>query len=184
MIRIQLAAGRLAHRQPLSGSPVTGYKGTRTFSKTESVTLAVPSQLALLCLIPCLWPSPIARPALSKDNLRSHQLQTSSAAWHRILQSGRGSLGSLSASLCLLCMRSWICLALSDLHISSLGLEDLWWLASCLDHSFSGGLTSASGQPERESWSFPEIDKGGYELNLGWGNSWGDPLVVTSSSVS
>lgn len=121
MIRIQLAAGRLAHRHPLSGSLVTGYKGTKTFSKTESVTLAVPSQLTRLCLTPCLWPSLIVHPALSKDNPRSHRLQISNAAWYRILQ---------SASLCLLCMRSWIRLALSDLCISSLGSEDLLWLAS------------------------------------------------------
>lgn len=64
----------------------------------------------------------------------------------------------------------------SDLSIASVGSEGLRCLLIC--------WASASGQPERENWSFRslEIDKGGYELNLERGKSCVDPSAATPTA--
>lgn len=64
----------------------------------------------------------------------------------------------------------WLFLTFASLHW---GQRICNGLPPCLDHSSSGRLASASGQPERESWRLPDIDKGVHELNLGRGNSCG-----------
>ena len=103
-----------------------GYKGTISLSKTTSVTLCL---IPFLCLslIPALLYIRTVHTALSKDNPRSRWLQTSNAGWHRIPWSGCGSLGSLSAGLCLLWMGHEFIWLSDGLSITSLGLEGLQW---------------------------------------------------------
>lgn len=171
MFGIQLAEGRLAHRQPLSGSLVT--------EVVKELKLLAKLDLShLLCLLSwpfCVWyhfcvPLLFQRPSAS-EQLTLLCLKTipevTGFSYQTLLglelQSGYGSPGRLSASLCLPCMRSWIC------RLFQILASLQWGQRVCDVYSSAGRLASASGQPERENWSFRslEIDKGGYELKLG-----------------
>lgn len=156
MFGIQLAEGRLAHRQPLSGSLVTEVV-------KELKLLAKLNLSHLLCLLSwpfCVWyhfcvPLLFQRPSAS-EQLTLLCLKTipevTGFSYQTLLglelQSGYGSPGSLSANLCLLCMRSWIC------HLFQI-LASLQWGQRVCDVYSSAGLQLLGSQKGKTGVSGP-----------------------------